>query len=328
MKTVFWMVATVVLLSACKDSIPDSGVELVYRVRAEQKTTRVLLEKTRAVLARRLEAMELPGASVGLDEDRNLIWVRIPGGKRLGRVKGVCAQGGELLFAEVDDLITGFLAKLTGGAPVKGQKEGDMALPPGVRIESETLFNGARVFYLTAATRVALQEGIRVVSARVPSGRKLLPSREVRARDEERWRTYLIKDKAWPAGEYIENVEIFEGEITTFESKFKAKPQVQIEFSDKGKKEFGELTGRLVKQRMAIVLDGCVNSAPVVQESITGGRAGITMGGPAANRDTMRRQAEILAVTLGAGALPAPLELVKERHFGARISGGNGASGR
>lgn len=314
MKTVFWMVATVVLLCACKDSIPDSGVDLVYRVRAEQKTTRVLLEKTRAVLARRLETMELPGASVGLDEDRNLIRVRIPGGKRLGRVKGVCAHGGVLLFAEVDDLRTGFLTPLAGGAPVKGQKEGDIAMPPGVRIENETLFNGARVSYLMAATRAALEEGIRGVSARVPSGRKLLPSREGGFRGEERWRTYLIKDKAWPAGEYIENVEIFEDEIT-------AEPQIQIEFSDEGKKGFGELTGRLVKQRIAIVLDGCVNSAPVVQEPITGGRARITMGGLVAHRDTMRREAEILAVTLRTGALPAPLELVEERHFGARPGG-------
>jgi preprotein translocase subunit SecD len=48
------------------------------------------------------------------------------------------------------------------------------------------------------------------------------------------------------------------------------------------------------------VLDGVVNSAPVIQDKITGGRAQIT------GRFTMEESRD-LAIVLRAGALPAPV---------------------
>ena len=56
---------------------------------------------------------------------------------------------------------------------------------------------------------------------------------------------------------------------------------------------------------MAIILDETVNSAPVIQAAITGGRSSITMG----NSDVLvsQRESEDLVNVLRTGSLPAPL---------------------
>ncbi|MFH1857315.1 MAG: protein translocase subunit SecD [Candidatus Omnitrophota bacterium] len=86
-------------------------------------------------------------------------------------------------------------------------------------------------------------------------------------------------------------------------------PYVSVEFNRRGSRKFAVLTGENVGRRLAIVLDGKVQSAPVIQERIPSGRAQIT------GRFTMS-DATDLAIVLRAGALPAPLLIEEERTIG------------
>jgi preprotein translocase subunit SecD len=73
-----------------------------------------------------------------------------------------------------------------------------------------------------------------------------------------------------------------------------------------GPARFGEVTRQLNGKQMAIVLDRRVESAPFVDEPITGGRGTITLGNgtaPEAEQD-----AKDLALVLRVGALPVELE--------------------
>ena len=63
---------------------------------------------------------------------------------------------------------------------------------------------------------------------------------------------------------------------------------------------------------LAIVLDGVVHSAPVIQERISGGQAQIT------GNFTMD-EARDLAIVLRAGALPAPVNILEERTVGPSL---------
>lgn len=64
-----------------------------------------------------------------------------------------------------------------------------------------------------------------------------------------------------------------------------------------------------MRRRFAIVVDGIVYSAPVVQAKIGGGHAQITMGkGPPAQQE---HDAKELAAVVRAGALPVPLVFEK-----------------
>jgi preprotein translocase subunit SecD len=87
---------------------------------------------------------------------------------------------------------------------------------------------------------------------------------------------------------------------------------VGLTFNSRGAKLFERLTTENVKKRMAIVLDGKVYSAPVIQEKISGGRASITGHFTTA-------EAHDLAIVLRAGALPAPVNILEQRVVGPSL---------
>ncbi len=89
---------------------------------------------------------------------------------------------------------------------------------------------------------------------------------------------------------------------------------IEFEMTRDGSRQFGRLTGDNINRRLAIVLDGKVQSAPVIKSQISD-RGTITSdpaGFPA-------KEAEDLAIVLRAGALPAPLVLEEERTVGSTL---------
>jgi preprotein translocase subunit SecD len=55
-------------------------------------------------------------------------------------------------------------------------------------------------------------------------------------------------------------------------------PQVLVTLSESGTKKFAELTARKIGQRVAILLEGKVHSAPVINSKISGGKLHISGG--------------------------------------------------
>ena len=90
------------------------------------------------------------------------------------------------------------------------------------------------------------------------------------------------------------------------------KAYVALEFNSRGATMFERITGDNIKRRMAIVLDGKVYSAPVIQDRIAGGKASIT-----GNFSTA--EAQDLAIVLRAGSLPAPVTVLEERTVGPSL---------
>ena len=84
---------------------------------------------------------------------------------------------------------------------------------------------------------------------------------------------------------------------------------VTFDFDRLGAKRFGRATTKGVGKRLAIVLDGKVISAPVIQEAIVAGSGQIS-------GDFTSQSATDLALLLRSGALPAPLEIIEERTVG------------
>lgn len=86
-------------------------------------------------------------------------------------------------------------------------------------------------------------------------------------------------------------------------------PMVSFKFNLRGAQRFGQATSENVGRRMAIVLDGVVQSAPVIRSAITGGSGQIT-------GNFTVKQANDLSILLRAGALPAKLTVVERRVVG------------
>jgi preprotein translocase subunit SecD len=94
-------------------------------------------------------------------------------------------------------------------------------------------------------------------------------------------------------------------------------PFVSLNFNYRGAEKFEKVTGENVRKRLAIVLDGVVHSAPVLQEKIGGGKARITMG--RGNYEATLKESTDLAIVLRAGALPAQLQFQEERVVGPSL---------
>lgn len=95
------------------------------------------------------------------------------------------------------------------------------------------------------------------------------------------------------------------------------KPSVSFSLNPRGATAFDHVTGESVGQRLAIVLDSIVHSAPVIQNRIGGGRGQITLG--RGDPDALMKEAKDLAIVLRAGALPAQLDFLEQRVVGPSL---------
>ncbi|MDR2645230.1 MAG: protein translocase subunit SecD [Endomicrobium sp.] len=116
---------------------------------------------------------------------------------------------------------------------------------------------------------------------------------------------YYILDKAVLTGASLTNAKVeFEGQF--------GQPVVGIEFNREGARIFEDVTGRNIQRNLAIVLDGIVQSAPVINQKIPEGKA-VIQGSFSAEG------AKLLATVLRAGALPAPVKVIEERTVGPTL---------
>ncbi|MEW5841926.1 MAG: protein translocase subunit SecD [Bacteroidota bacterium] len=89
-------------------------------------------------------------------------------------------------------------------------------------------------------------------------------------------------------------------------------PVVSMQMNAEGAREWARITGSNIGKRCAIILDGGVYSAPVIQGKIPNGSSQIS-GMP--NLD----EAKLLEIVLKAGALPAPVETLEQRTVGPSL---------
>lgn len=110
-------------------------------------------------------------------------------------------------------------------------------------------------------------------------------------------------------GQYLRRAQL---EFSSGIQQALTEPVVRIDFDAEGARRFSELTGQNVGQRIAIFLDGELQSSPVVRERIEGGSA-IIQGGFTPD------EAKALVRNLNFGALPVPIELQSTQSIGATL---------
>ncbi|MBI1179814.1 MAG: protein translocase subunit SecD [Alphaproteobacteria bacterium] len=133
-----------------------------------------------------------------------------------------------------------------------------------------------------------------------PNGVIVLPD----AHTNER---YALVERPIVTGDHLEGSDV------QFD-RYSGAPQVGFKFDATGARLFGDATRRHTGERMAIVLDKKVLSAPRINEPILGGQGVIT-------GQFTTTEASDLSTMLKAGALPAPLIVIEERTVGADVGG-------
>ncbi len=141
-------------------------------------------------------------------------------------------------------------------------------------------------------------------NARVlPPGVERLPM-DYTTREGQRVETSLPVDaQAVMTGEHISNAIPHQGQDGQY--------QVSLSFDRLGEEQFGRVTRDNVGRRLAIVLDGKIHSAPVIQTEIRG-TASIT-------GNFTLTEANDLSIVLRAGSLPAPVVVLEQRSVGPSL---------
>ena len=256
--------------------------------------------------------VELPG----LDDDE------------FERVQKLIGRTAQLEFKMVDDK-SDFMQKVSAKVPkdhkrikvesdsYDGKKDG-LVRYVFLRAEQEIITEGkdrGKDHGKLALLEFLSRENLEKLGLRVPEDHEIALGLET-ARGEKGkapkswWSTHYLFRRAELTGETLRDAEPQWDQRT-------GHPEVGLTFNHEGARLFERLSGEHIGQRMAIMLDNKVNSAPVFQDRIGGGRARITMGGW--NAQSKLKEVNDLVAVLRAGALPAPLDLMTKTQIGATL---------
>jgi len=227
------------------------------------------------------------------------ILVQLPGFKDPEKAKDLLGRTAQLEFRIVAD------------ADASKAIDGLGALPDGITMGSD----GYQP-YLQSSDLVALQK---FVENKAPEGLSFGVSKV-----EERnaagipgavnYRTYVLRSNVEVTGDKLTDARV----AVDGSGLGGGKPYVSLSFDTEGARQFEQVTGANIGKRLAIVLDGNVDSAPVIQSKISGGSAQITLGGQR-NYNQLIEEATELSLVLRSGALPAPVTIFEERTVGASL---------
>ncbi len=153
------------------------------------------------------------------------------------------------------------------------------------------------------------------VQALLPRGVDLRWAAEEEGRGAQLYRTlYILQTPPVMTGEYLEDATA--GRETQFNQTI-----VSFTLSRAGGRIFDRVTSEHVNDRLAILLDNEVVSAPVIESRI-GAQGEIRLG------QAPIEEARDLALVLRAGALPAPLHVIEERTVGPSLGADSISQGK
>ena len=284
--------------------------------------------QAREIILRRVDELGLREAAVSSrDED---IIVEVPGEdeKSFATIREIISQTARLEFKLLDD-DSDFFGSVQKTVQESSLPEGlEFRLenaPVGKDAEGENRTKQNTFAFLAKLPKETTTQTLQrmrewVATLDVPADREVgfeIEHRvvdEVTLKQEESGiRTYFLKSRAEITGDMIREAvaqpEQSNGGMGGW--------HVSITFTDAGGKAFEKITGANIKRRFAIILDGRVSSAPVIQSKIAGGHGQITMG--SGDPEAQLRDSKNLELVLRSGALPAPISPSNEQRIGPSL---------
>ena len=269
-----------------------------------------------------------------ITDETNALEKAIPGMDRVLRQMGVRAEGAAAgKPSAVEQLLGGDSASKpapkgaapdTGKKPAPSRSEG-AAAPDTTSADTATAANvgggvlagliqpaaggtpGEYMVPETAFPRVDSLLNLPNVARQLPRGVTLRWSSTPTSVGVESYRfLYALEDKPIITGSNLEDAQAQIDPLTNG-------PIVTFQLDRAGGRKFGNETARHVGDYMAILLDGRAQGRPPVIQSRIARNGQITLQG------RTLQEAQDLALTLKAGALPIPLKIVEERQVGASL---------
>ncbi|MGE0320873.1 MAG: protein translocase subunit SecD [Polyangiaceae bacterium] len=305
-------------------------VRYFIRESAESEIRQRAVAQAKEIILRRVDELGLREAAVSTrDED---VIVEVPGEdeKSFQQIRDIISQTARLEFKLNDDESTFFadlekdLAKGATGNIPKGVSFESENVSVGQDEDGEPQLKAFRFAVIRNEKDETSDQSLQrfrawVDTLNVPPGReigfeKLTKTDPDTLKDSDiGWRTYVLKARADITGDLIRDAAAQPDQSQQSMGGW----HVALTFTDRGGNIFEKITGDNIKRRFSIILDGKVESAPVIQTRIPGGHATITMG--SGDPQVQLERSRNLELVLRSGALPAPISLSNEQRIGPSL---------
>ena len=297
----------------------QGGIHLVLEVKTEgmeQQEAQDAVAQAQEVIRNRVDQFGVAEPTIQRQGDNRII-IELPGVQDVQRAKDLVGQTALLEFQllEPAEERTRLIQRIDQVlAPEdEGEEEEDLLLsstPESAPLSSMLSPAGED---LTVSGR-DLQRVKNLLNA--PEAQELIPadmeflfsSKPAGAAGNEFYFLYLVRKKPEMTGHMIQDAFVSIGQVV----EYMGQPIVNFSTTDEGVRLFSRITGSHIGERMAIVLDESVYSAPTIQTKISEGRGIITGSGT-------QEEAKDLAIVLRAGALPAEVEIIEDRTVGPSL---------
>ncbi|MYA21737.1 MAG: protein translocase subunit SecD [Gemmatimonadetes bacterium] len=297
----------------------QGGIHLVLEVKTEgmeQQEAQDAVAQAQEVIRNRVDQFGVAEPTIQRQGENRII-IELPGVQDVQRAKDLVGQTALLEFQllEPAEDRTRLIQRIDQVlAPQKEEEEEEDLLLSSTAENTplSSMLSGAGED-LTVSGR-DLQRVKNLLNA--PEAQDLIPadmeflfsSKPAGAEGNEFYFLYLVRKKPEMTGHMIQDAFVSIGQIV----EYMGQPIVNFSTTDEGVRLFSRITGSHIGERMAIVLDESVYSAPVIQNKISEGRGIITGSGT-------QEEAKDLAIVLRAGALPAEVEIIEDRTVGPSL---------
>jgi len=271
--------------------VKDSGNKLTYALSRDflREMENTAVERSIEVIRNRIDEFGVTEPEI-MSQGEDRIVVQLPGVRDIDRAKDLIGKTAKLEFRFVNDQVGEAQletwvqkAKTAGIEYQKGQRFSEYMEKLNTYLKDD-LPKGFLIFFEKTTSKVTNEITM--------------------------MRPYLLEEVSPLGGDGL-------AEAVVRMDQQQNRPYVGIEFKSDGARIFEDITGKNVGRRMAIVLDGNVYSAPVINERIAGGSAQISLG--AGDYNSLLTEARDLALVLRAGALPVELEFQEQRVVGPSL---------
>ncbi len=298
----------------------QGGIHLVLEVKTEgmeQQEAQDAVAQAQEVIRNRVDQFGVAEPTIQRQGDNRII-IELPGVQDVQRAKDLVGQTALLEFqllepSEDRTRLIQRIDQVLAPQEEEEEEEEDLLLsstPESAPLSSLLSLAGED---LTVSGR-DLQRVKNLLNA--PEAQELIPadveflfsSKPAGAEGNEFYFLYLVRKKPEMTGHMIQDAFVSIGQVV----EYMGQPIVNFSTTDEGVRLFSRITGSHIGERMAIVLDESVYSAPVIQNKISEGRGIITGSGT-------QEEAKDLSIVLRAGALPAEVEIIEDRTVGPSL---------
>lgn len=274
----------VLRLTASKDGQLQFGLQRMIKDDIEKNS----VSKSIEVIRNRIDEFGVSEPEIN-SQGKDRIVVQLPGVKDIERAKALIGKTAKLEFKMVNDEVAG--SKL-------------MEWMEKVNKAGIAYKKGDRFSVYVAQVNDHLRTDL-------PAGYEIAFQKMEKTTDGvEQNIPFLVESVAGITGEDLQDAAVRIDQQNN-------RPYVGITFKASGSKRFEELTEKNVGKRMAVILDGNVYTAPVINQKIAGGNAMITLGN--GDYNALLGQAKDIALVLRAGALPVQLDFEEQRVVGPSL---------